>query len=176
VRVEADPESLDGKPFCWRTSELDLGGRWGWFAVHPCLLHRHILPKMHDYESMTWADVKSGTGSHEGVEVDALLVEARERLNSMGIEDDALFSLRLSGKQRVWGIRRGLYLYVLWWDPEHEICPSLRDKTNKKNMKPRWTEPASKSGPCPFGVPPGPGESGPRGEMCLRCDAVPEEQ
>jgi len=40
---------------------------------------------------------------------------------------DALVSLRLSGKERVWGILQENALLLLWWDPGHEICPSILD-------------------------------------------------
>jgi hypothetical protein len=173
VRVAADPSSFDREFFRWRTGELDLGGRWGWRGVHDCLLHRYIIPKMHDLEGMTWAQVKSSTGSHEGVEVDKLVREARDRLADMAVEDDTLFSLRLSGKERVWGIRRQTQLFVLWWDPEHEICPSLKDKSNRKNLKPTWPmNGLTTSGACPFGSPPRLGQNGPKGAICLRCDSA----
>jgi len=41
--------------------------------------------------------------------------------------DDAvedLFSLRLTGKKRLWGIRDRHVFKVFWWDPEHGVCPS----------------------------------------------------
>ena len=44
----------------------------------------------------------------------------------LGIERD-MHSLRLSGQERVWGILDQGVLSVLWWDPDHAVCPSLRE-------------------------------------------------
>lgn len=49
------------------------------------------------------------------------------RLMALGKhETDALFSMSLGGKPRVWGILREHVMFTLWWDPEHEIYPSQR--------------------------------------------------
>jgi hypothetical protein len=57
--------------------------------------------------------------------VDKLVPEARRRLIQLKLEDiDELLSLRLSGKQRVWGILSEGVAALLWWDPDHRICPS----------------------------------------------------
>ncbi len=34
-----------------------------------------------------------------------------------------------NGKQRIWGIKDRNILKVLWWDPDHEVCPSLKKYT-----------------------------------------------
>jgi hypothetical protein len=75
-------------------------------------------------ETMTWSDIH-GTGSHP-IPVDSLCKDARDRLSAIGKGDEyqELYSVRLSGRERIWGMRLGSELYLLWWDPEHEICPS----------------------------------------------------
>jgi hypothetical protein len=56
----------------------------------------------------------------------SIIGEAQRRLVAIAQDDiDDLFSLHLGGKPRVWGVRDGSVLRLLWWDPEHEICPSL---------------------------------------------------
>jgi hypothetical protein len=53
--------------------------------------------------------------------------EAKSRLNAIRLEDtDALFSLRLSGPERIWGILDNSVLLLLWWDPFHLIYPVPR--------------------------------------------------
>ena len=39
-------------------------------------------------------------------------------------EQARLFSVRLTGRIRLWGLRDVSILRVLWWDPEHTVCPS----------------------------------------------------
>ena len=59
-----------------------------------------------------------------------IVPEMQKRLCDLEKEDlDELYSLRLSGKKRIWGIKESNLLWFLWWDPEHEICPSLLKNT-----------------------------------------------
>jgi hypothetical protein len=37
---------------------------------------------------------------------------------------DTLFSFRVTGATRVFGVVRREYLRVLWYDPDHKVCPS----------------------------------------------------
>jgi len=51
------------------------------------------------------------------VPVDQLCKEARDRLAELRLDEvDGLTSLRLSGTERVWGIREYNVLMILWWD------------------------------------------------------------
>lgn len=41
-------------------------------------------------------------------------------------------SLRLGGKQRVWGgVRQGHVFFPIWWDPEHTVCPRRRREARR---------------------------------------------
>jgi hypothetical protein len=72
---------------------------------------------------MTWKDIWR-QGSHE-IELGRIIKDARSRLTEIKCDDiDCLASIRLAGKPRIWGIKDHHILHVLWWDPEHEICPS----------------------------------------------------
>jgi hypothetical protein len=77
---------------------------------------------------MTWAQIM-GTGSHP-IPVGDITPDAQRRLEAIGQADvDELFSLRFTGRERLWGIRDRHTLKVLWWDPGHEICPSTKKGT-----------------------------------------------
>lgn len=112
--------------FKWRIESADMDGPWGWGGVGVRTLLVEIIPKLHSFESMTWAAVEGATGSHF-VLVSDCIKDAKDRLKDIGQEDIAdLFSLRLSGKKRIWGIRDVAILRILWWDPAHQVCPSLK--------------------------------------------------
>lgn len=114
--------------FSWRIHEIDLDGKWGWLNAELQCLLQTIIPKLHDYESMTWAEIE-GSGSHF-IDTDTICKGARDRLEEINKDDsEELFSLRISARQRVWGVRSGTQLNVLWWDPEHEVCPSRKKHT-----------------------------------------------
>jgi hypothetical protein len=106
----------------WRFSRLDFGGPLCPTRVNGAALTQ-MAQKLGHYESQTWDQLKQG-GSHH-VEVNKLEKFARDRLRELKLDDlPALYSLRLSGTNRVWGIRSGNALAVLWVDPDHQVCPA----------------------------------------------------
>jgi hypothetical protein len=111
----------------WRTHNVDLEGPWGWRDVPAELIFTEIVPKLHEYESMRWADF-AGTRNHD-VDTADLCDDARRRLAEVRPDLDSLFSIRLTGTKRVWAERSLTRLNVLWWDPKHEVCPSRKRHT-----------------------------------------------
>jgi hypothetical protein len=67
---------------------------------------------------MTWSEILYRSGGNHLIEVWRLCPGARQRLDAIGETDiDAVMSLRLSGKERVFGIMDGHIMKVLSWDP-----------------------------------------------------------
>lgn len=110
----------------WQFEVLDLNGPWcPKNTLDVSDFWSNVLPKLCAFEGMNWAQIESA-GSHE-VLVQKIIPDARRRLEDIKQSDiHSLFSLRLSGEQRIWGIRFGSVLKMLWWDPKHQICPSAR--------------------------------------------------
>lgn len=72
---------------------------------------------------MTWDDIfVKARKHHHSVEVGKLSKKARDRLIEIRKDDlDELYSLRLGGTERIWGILdRGVFI-LLWWDPNHQV-------------------------------------------------------
>jgi hypothetical protein len=121
----AEP-NVAGTPFCWRVSDIDWDGPLGWSQATCEELLKEVVPRLHDLESMKWGEVEGKTGSHF-VEVTNIAPGAQERLVKIRRDEQAqLFSLRVTGRMRLWGIRDIAILRLLWWDPNHEVCPSHR--------------------------------------------------
>lgn len=77
---------------------------------------------------MTWLD-HGRKGSHL-IAVSDLAKNAQRRLEEIGQADvDEVYSLRFGGQKRIIGIRSGDALKILWWDPEHQVCPSQKKHT-----------------------------------------------
>ena len=83
---------------------------------------------------MTWEDIlqakhgKQGKSSNHNVDVASLLKEARDRLEELKLTDiDYLFSLRIKGTTRIYGIRNFDVLDIIWVDNNHEIYPVDKD-------------------------------------------------
>ena len=125
-RQEPAPDSQYTTPV-WRLSSMDLEGPFGWGNLTESKL-RDIRSKLAGFESNTWHEilVRDSHRSHT-VLVERLSPKAKKRLREIDMDDiDALVSLRLSGPERVWGIRTAGIFDLLWWDPQHLVCPSKR--------------------------------------------------
>ena len=83
---------------------------------------------------MTWSEIQSasggkraGNGTNNHFEYIAeMSKEAQKRAKELHLDVDQLFSLRLTGKERLYGILNNGVFYVLWYDAQHEIYPSVK--------------------------------------------------
>jgi hypothetical protein len=120
-RIPFAPDTGDSLP-SWRFRTLDIDGPFCPTRMTPAEV-REVRSKLGNFESMTWAEIERG-GSHS-IAVSELEKPARERLEHLQLDDiEEVFSLRLSGKERVFGLRQGAVMRLLWWDPDHEVCPA----------------------------------------------------
>ncbi len=119
----------EGKFPLWRFSIVDWDDPWGWRHIIP-EKWEDILSKLGHFETQTWQDIETTTGSHLVTIKECPNPQMAKRLTEIHQDDiDEIFSLRLSGKERIWGILEGCVLKILWWDPHHEIWPSLKKHT-----------------------------------------------
>lgn len=135
VRSAADPTGFDHETIVWRFGAVDLDGEWGWRSVASRYWWERILPKLRGFETMTWAELFSAAGgrregnNHHPVEVERLTKSAVGRLEEIGQDDvSELVSLRLTGTERIYGIRDRRALKLLWYDRYHgnndrAVCP-----------------------------------------------------
>lgn len=108
----------------FRIGKMDKGGDWGWDAFESCHI-QEFLGHLLDSQKLSWNELRQGR-SHL-VSVANIIPEAKKRLRTLEADDlDELYSWRISGKKRVWGIKENNIFWLLWWDPEHKICPSLK--------------------------------------------------
>ncbi len=112
----------------WQFGNIDLRGPFGWNKINRVRLLDEILPKIQGFETMRWQEIL-GRNNHE-IRISDISRTAKRRLSDIKLDDiDQLVSLRLSGRERIWGIRNQRTLRVLWWDPEHQVCPSPKKHT-----------------------------------------------
>lgn len=79
------------------------------------------------YESMKWQDIFS---RDHRVKLSRLVPAAQKRLISLRLDDvDELWRFGMNSRKRLWGVRFNAIFYVLWWDPEHAVCPSTKKHT-----------------------------------------------
>jgi hypothetical protein len=129
-RVESLPND-NSLPPSWRLSMLEMVDPFGWHKIESVEKLREILGKLCELEALNWNEILviRKKQNHE-VDVGDLSKDAQKRLVEIFQDDiDSLVSLRLSGVERVWGIREKAILKLLWWDPNHQVCPSLKKNT-----------------------------------------------
>ncbi|MBY0431511.1 MAG: hypothetical protein K2Q10_09960 [Rhodospirillales bacterium] len=128
--VEKRPKAphVRGGPLVWRFSSADRDGPFAWSGLDDPFTYKDALEKLHQFETMEETDMRRG-GSHT-VEVWQLSKVAQDRLAAIQQDDiDQLMSFRLTGATRVWCRMDRNMMLVLWWDPEHAVCPSLKKHT-----------------------------------------------
>lgn len=111
----------------WSLSDIDFDGPFAWSKLQGSE-RDHVVRRLGQLETQTWAQLK-GPDHHE-IEVGALSKTARDRLVEIHADDlDRLMSLRVTGRQRVFCIRREHCGHILWWDPEHAVYPVTKRHT-----------------------------------------------
>ena len=115
--------STQNRRLVWKMSKIDDNSPWGWNQITCSDFLRNIWDKMHNFETMTWGEILGR--NHHAIAVNHIIKPAQNRLEQLGHDDQAeLVSFRLSNTERIWAIRSGEEAFLLWWDPNHEICPS----------------------------------------------------
>ena len=92
-------------------------------------IYEEIIPKLISFEQRKWSDIISDKKRNHWIDCADFSKEAQKRLEERKIYYDELFSLRLTGTLRLFGyIENGIY-YIIWYDPDHEICESQKKHT-----------------------------------------------
>ena len=111
----------------WRIGQMEFCDPYGWHGVNTETLGK-VREKLRDFESMTFGEIL-GRNNHL-VSTNQLSKDAQDRLAALHLDDiEFLLSLRLTGAGRVWGLLEHNVVILLWWDPEHQVCPSLLKHT-----------------------------------------------
>lgn len=122
--INRNPQRYLSEKPVWQFNRCD---KEKWPVKTPDFIYR-IFDKLADYEKMTWQEIQSasggkthGTNSHFENVAD-LDKAAQKRLLELKLDDtDQLFSLRLTGKERLYGILENGVFAVLWYDRKHEV-------------------------------------------------------
>ena len=95
-----------------------------------------VFRYLSNLESQKWGEIltdKSGrrnnTRNHE-IELSDLSKEAQKRATDINVDEfDALCSIAVGGRERVWGhISDGVFC-IIWFDMQHEIYPTEKRHT-----------------------------------------------
>jgi len=88
----------------WHLEIIDIEGPWSWMQINKDSFITQILPKVKHFEKMIWREILN-KNNHEISQAD-ICSKAQRRLRDLNLDDiESLVSLRLTGKQRIWGTR-----------------------------------------------------------------------
>ncbi|OAJ69049.1 hypothetical protein [Gluconobacter cerinus] len=116
-------EHVAAQQFRWSFDQVDWGGPYCWAAVPAEKILREVIPRLQEFEKKKWGEIQA-TGSHD-IEVENIIKAAQVRLQMIYKDQyDSVYSLRVQGEERIFGVKDKAIFRVLWWDPKHSICPS----------------------------------------------------
>lgn len=125
----------------WAFSIFDWDGPWGVRALVSCDYRKHVEKHLSEFERMTWGSITAASGgktkgtNNHSLSIGQLSRKARDRLEETGQQRlEEVYSLRLEGTVRVYGVREGRVLRIMWIDPWHgdngrAVCPASKRHT-----------------------------------------------
>jgi hypothetical protein len=124
--------AFHGRNPAWRLNKLKKYNdyEFGWDAIEEDL--SRVMELLHDFETRTWGEILiNDRKRNHPVSIYKLIPKARRMLAQQKEDVDEIVSLHLSSKERIWGIMESEYgiMDIVWWDPEHKICPSEKKHT-----------------------------------------------
>jgi len=126
-RREQDPINFDSSFFQWRVHDTYIDydhPNLGWQNVDTIELLRSIITTLQSYEGLTWAEVKTKPHCHSK-DIDELKQQLQNRLNERKLDYvERLFQICMGSIHRIWGYRERRVFYLMWYDPEHDVCPT----------------------------------------------------
>lgn len=135
IRLGGDPESLEVQTIAWQFHRMDDDHeQWGWDLLR-APQWKQVLIHLKHFEGLTWAKIKEAAGgkthgtNNHSLKITELNSSARKRIQYLHLEQyDTIFSLRMAATIRIYGIRDGRVMRLLWYDPVHGtkngVCPT----------------------------------------------------
>lgn len=128
------PQSTISHTPIWRFDKLDRDGKFRFDLYRPDFDSQEVLLKMIDYGNMKWSEICSQThdkhnkSKHHYLSEQELSEDAKERIKAKHLEEDTdvIFSFSFRNTLRIIGIRNDAEFHIVWYDPNHEFCPSTR--------------------------------------------------
>lgn len=118
VRKAVETDSDNARKISWQLGAFDLEGPWGAASLSEAGVFEKIYDSVRSFESMSWNELPQK--QHHSIKVESLNKVAIDRLSEIEQDDvDEIFSLRLQGQHRIYGIRSGAALKAIWLDLNH---------------------------------------------------------
>ena len=119
-----DPDSNLNRKAAWRVHRIHMADPYGWHELNVGSV-LDIKEKLSHFESMTWNDIFTigRTRNHKILVEKLRCPKAKHWMKENMPDQDSLWTLRLSGAERIWGIFSDGVYQIIFWDPKHLIYP-----------------------------------------------------
>ena len=125
-----DPDTFNNMHPSWCFSACDTKA-WTFNAEQFIQI---ILPRLKEWEARTWNEILiMSKKENHSINTKLLNKNARNRLNDLMLEIDAIISLRIQGTYRLYGYRIGSVFYILWFDTNHGDNDTCVCRSHKKH-------------------------------------------
>jgi hypothetical protein len=124
-RIPLESEKWGEKLFRWRVNDnyVDMDDEeWGWGRVTINEFFLILKSALQKYEEMTWNDVLKRKSCHP-LPIHEACPKAKRRFLEICPDVDTLHQVDYSELGRIWGVKKGEYLHIVWCDNEHTVCP-----------------------------------------------------
>ena len=129
--VSANPDAFYSENPSWCFNSCDKE----YWQLEKHAFWSELLPKFKGLETQHWQEILV-TAKKENHQIDVSLLnkKARDRLNDLCIEAEAIMSIRLQGTHRLYGYMQKSVFCVLWYDTNHGdndecVCRSRKKHT-----------------------------------------------
>ena len=118
----------------WSFAKIDRNGEFAFNPNRKDFKLDDFLQKLLEFSTMKWSELfppDERKSRHHALKESSLSKQALTRIEALKLDEeiDNLFSLALSGKVRLIGIREGAVFQVVWYDANHEFAPSTKKHT-----------------------------------------------
>jgi hypothetical protein len=122
VPVSTPPPLYDHHKAAWRVSRIQIADPYGWHEMTPEEV-AYLKGKLGTFEKNTWHEifVRDARFNHCISAADLKCQVARKWMNDNMPDQDYLWTLRLTNKERIWGVLSENAYPIILWDPNHLI-------------------------------------------------------
>lgn len=127
----SETASTDNERIVWDFGAVDKNGYFRFDPKRNDFDSDDVFERLIALGELTWGELKSAThdegkSAHHFLSGNGFSKEAKQRIQKLNLKGvtDSIFSLRISNKVRIIGIRKGERFIVKWYDPKHEFYPT----------------------------------------------------
>lgn len=128
--VSVSKSEYDDHKASWRIGKIQLAEPYGWRSLGVDEIVK-IKSKLADLERCTWKEifVRDARNNHKVICHELKCPHARKWMENNMPDQPYLWTIRVTAKERIWGIfSEGAY-HIIFWDPDHLIWEVQKKNT-----------------------------------------------